>query len=98
MLKRNGLLFALTPRTLIIHSDSDSTEETKDNTLPPLDSAMLELLSFEETELLALISQAEADQIHLQEKIKKCNQDIQSQIEAIAEEDSKLENIVKQFV
>jgi hypothetical protein len=76
---------------------SDSIEESKNN-LPPFDSALIELLSFEETELMALIRQAEADQNHLQEKLKKCNRDVQSQIEAIAEEDSKLENIVKQFV
>lgn len=72
-----------------------STEPS--NNIPPLDSVMLELLSYEEAELMTLIREAEKERSKLEEKLKKCDKDIQSQIEAIAEEEHKLENIVKQF-
>lgn len=58
---------------------------------------MMELLSFEEAELLSMINEVEAERIVLQEKLKKCNRDLESQMEAIQEEDQKLETIVNQF-
>ena len=67
------------------------------NHLPTLDAAMMELLSFEEAELLSMISEVEAERTVLQEKLKKCNRDLESQMEAIQEEDQKLETIVNQF-
>jgi hypothetical protein len=67
------------------------------NPLPSLDVAMMELLSFEEAELLSMIHEAETERSTLQEKLKNCNRDLESQMEAIQEEDQKLETIVKQF-
>jgi hypothetical protein len=67
------------------------------NQLPPLDAVMMELLSFEEAELLSMIREAETERATLQEKLKKCNRDLESQMEAIQEEDQKLDTIVKQF-
>jgi hypothetical protein len=76
-------------------STRNSHEEL--NPLPSLDVAMMELLSFEEAELLSMIHEAETERSTLQEKLKNCNRDLESQMEAIQEEDQKLETIVKQF-